>query len=1035
MEPEVAFTPFARRLASEYRILGTLEVSRDDRAPAPVRGKPRALLAMLLLHRNEVVSTDRLIEALWEGAPPVSAAKILQLYVSQLRKALPEAELRTRAPGYVLELGPGVLDAERFELLLAEGRQALAAGASGRAAALLGEALALWRGSPLAEFAYDRFAQGEIARLEELRLEAAEGRIEADLELGRHAELVAEIEGLVGEHPLRERLRGQLMRSLYACGRQADALAAYADARETLGRELGLEPSRALQELQRRILVQDPALEPSARTPAGGRLATLVPEPLRRRRAAMLVAGGVLLGAGLAAAATELRSTPTRSPVVHNALARIDARTGGVLSETAVGATPTNVAAGRGGVWVLNADDQTISLADPSTGRIRKTFAIGRTPTDVALGAGAAWVGDGAPEPAGVIGAVDMVGVSRVDLRTGVVTATTSLPSSGKSRLAPAAGVLPTGVSRLAVGAGGVWAIDPDKSVTRLDPTTGATAAVVHVTATTSIAADRGSVWFVGAGQVVRRIDPRTNRPGQAIRIAASGLAGIALGAGSVWVTDPPDGLVWRVEPGLRPIERSFDAGVGVTGITFASGAVWVTNFVDGTVLRIDPRTNAITARVRVSGTPEGVSAAGGSAWVTVVGDAPRGSLPSSACSPVQSGGSPPDVLIASDLPLQGPQATVTHAMAAAVGLVLRRDGFKAGRFTVGYQTCDESTAQSGGDDFFKCASNAKAFAETPNLVAVVGPYTSDCAQVTVPIASRATNPLALVSPSNTLAGLTHPSGGKPGRPSPSGGHNYFRVVASDDFQGAGQAMLAHQLGLERMFVLTTGQNAYGETLVGGFRRAARRLGVRVVGTGTWAPAATRYSKLVRTVRRAEPDGVLLAGYGVNGGALIRALRAGLGPGVALIAGDGFLPLPKLVKEAGAAADGVYVTFPGVVGELPGAAGHSFSQAFAATAAGKALPDGTYVPEAAQAAELLVAAIAGSDGTRASVVKELARLHVAGGILGSFHFDSNGDMTPALVSAVRIGRGGRLTGDFGDSSRNRILSVPTSLLEAPGAGG
>ena len=161
-----------------------LEVSGSDGAVTLPRGKPRALLASLVLHRNAVVSTDRLIEDLWSGAPPATAAKVLQLYVSQLRKLLPQERLLTRAPGYVLELGPEQLDADRFERLVAEGRRAIAADDPERASAQLLEALALWRGPPLAEFSYETFAQGEISRLEELRLAALEERIDADLALG-----------------------------------------------------------------------------------------------------------------------------------------------------------------------------------------------------------------------------------------------------------------------------------------------------------------------------------------------------------------------------------------------------------------------------------------------------------------------------------------------------------------------------------------------------------------------------------------------------------------------------------------------------------------------------------------------------------------------------------------------------------------------------------------------------------------------------------------------------------------------------------
>ena len=219
----------------EFRILGPLEVVKDGHPLDVGGGKQRALLAILLLDANRVVSTDRLIDALWEEAPPETAGKALQVHVSQLRKILDKERLQTKAPGYLLRLAEGELDLDHFQRLFGDGK--------------FQEALALWRGHPLAEFGQLRFAQGEIARLQELRQACLEERIEADLLAGRHAELVGELEALVGEYPLRQRLRGQLMLALYRSGRDAEALEAYQDARQTLVDELGIEPRRALPEL------------------------------------------------------------------------------------------------------------------------------------------------------------------------------------------------------------------------------------------------------------------------------------------------------------------------------------------------------------------------------------------------------------------------------------------------------------------------------------------------------------------------------------------------------------------------------------------------------------------------------------------------------------------------------------------------------------------------------------------------------------------------------------------------------------------
>jgi DNA-binding SARP family transcriptional activator len=259
----------------QFRILGPLEVVRDGATLALGGSRQRALLALLLTRANEVVSIDRLIDELWGDQPPASAANALQYHVSQLRKALaPNEVIVTREPGYVIQVGPDELDLLRFERLTEDAIRA----SPERSAELLREALALWRGSALADLENEPFAQPEIRRLEELRVRALEQRIEADLALGRHGELVAELRELVRDHPLREQLVSALMRALYGAGRQAEALEVYRTTRALLRDELGLEPSPALQELEQSILRQDPALA--------------IAEAAARRRAILVVASG-----------------------------------------------------------------------------------------------------------------------------------------------------------------------------------------------------------------------------------------------------------------------------------------------------------------------------------------------------------------------------------------------------------------------------------------------------------------------------------------------------------------------------------------------------------------------------------------------------------------------------------------------------------------------------------------------------------------------------------------------------------------------
>src|SRR5918994_3484065 len=281
----------------EYRILGPLEVRAGD-GQVELRGvRQRELLAVLLLHANEIVSSDRLIDELWQGDPPPTAAKIVQNSVSQLRRLLEPELLVTRSPGYLLRVEPGELDADRFERVVEQARADLAAGDAAKAAEQLREALALWRGPALVDFSDAPFARVESARLEELRLAATEDRIEAELALGRHGDLVAELEALVAQHPLRERLRAQLMVALYRSGRQAEALRVYHETREVLVEELGLEPSRALQRLERAVLAQDPSLELTPvveRAPEPAR--EEIPRPATRKTVSVVAADVLSLG-------------------------------------------------------------------------------------------------------------------------------------------------------------------------------------------------------------------------------------------------------------------------------------------------------------------------------------------------------------------------------------------------------------------------------------------------------------------------------------------------------------------------------------------------------------------------------------------------------------------------------------------------------------------------------------------------------------------------------------------------------------------
>lgn len=262
----------ARTSAVALRVLGEVEATGERGTFAPGGARPGAVLALLVIHAGECVSVDRMMEELWTPASPTPSAKRVQVNVLRLRRGLasiapgldPAALVRTRSRGYSLELDPDGIDAVVFARLLARGRAELDAGQPSQAASTVGAALAIWRGDPYADYAYESFAAAEIRRLDELRTFALETRAEAQLALGAHAPMVGELRQLVARYPLREHLRALLMVALYRCGRQGDALAAYQEARSVLVDELGVEPGRELRELQQAILVHSPALETTA---------------------------------------------------------------------------------------------------------------------------------------------------------------------------------------------------------------------------------------------------------------------------------------------------------------------------------------------------------------------------------------------------------------------------------------------------------------------------------------------------------------------------------------------------------------------------------------------------------------------------------------------------------------------------------------------------------------------------------------------------------------------------------------------------
>ena len=350
----------------DFRILGSLDV-RANGDSLPLGGpKQRALLAVLLLSANRVVSRDRLVEGSWPGQPADAVEHALTVRVSRLRKALDVEgsglRLVTRPPGYLLRVDPDELDLQRFEQLVADGREAREAGDPARAAASLREAESLWRGRPLADLEFEPFARLDAERLQELCVAAVEERIDAELALGRHGALVAELEALVAEHPLRERLRAQLMRALYANSRQAEALSVYTDTRQLLVEDLGIEPSEELRELERKILNQDPSLLRSAGPEPHRDTALIYPSRKERRRrwwarrrGLLLVAAGVFVAALVGTILLSSGGHPAAGLRLDSAgsVVFLDARSGKPVGQLATGPDAGIMRLGWGSLWKL----------------------------------------------------------------------------------------------------------------------------------------------------------------------------------------------------------------------------------------------------------------------------------------------------------------------------------------------------------------------------------------------------------------------------------------------------------------------------------------------------------------------------------------------------------------------------------------------------------------------------------------------------------------------------------------------------------
>jgi branched-chain amino acid transport system substrate-binding protein len=673
--------------------------------------------------------------------------------------------------------------------------------------------------------------------------------------------------------------------------------------------------------------------------------------------------------------------------------------------------------------------------ADRSRDAGGEPFAIGVTPIDLAVGEGAVWVASGTPSENTQFAGPVLDAVTRLDPDTSSVSAVVDIPHEGTT-------IFGGPRQRLAVAAGSLWIVLPSGSVARVDPASGRVAATVDGIGAYAIASDGRSVWILDSDGTVKRISPQTNGITARFVLQATGLDSLAVGGGDVWAASSADGVVWRITVARQPVvSRTIEVEPGIGALAYRDGALWVANGLQGTVSRVDPATNDVVATIAVGNTPYAVAADAEGLWVAVQGGAESvaassrvegiEALPSTICgSPVYGGESSPDVLVVSDLPLQGGSRFASVQMEQAIEYVLRQRGFRAGPYGVAYQSCDDSLASTGLFDPDKCAANARAYAANRRVVAVIGTLNSGCAVAAIPVLNEAEGgPLAMISPANSLPGLTRQSLDAPPNVEqelyPTGTRNYVRVYATDDMQAAGLVTLARdELGAGRIFVVHDG-DAYGEIVAAYARVAVERAGLELVGSARWDPQADGYDQLVDDVAAVRPEAVIVSGLlDSNGAAVVSALREALGADVPILVPDGFTPLSLFVEQAGDAAKGVYVSTIGLPdlelaalsNALP-AEGVRFVRGFAATQPGGVDLFAVY---AAQAAEVLLDAIARSDGSRGSVIRELFATRVEGGILGSFTFDANGDTSLNPVSIYRVAEGG---------GGNEIASVEGGVLD------
>jgi len=589
-------------MGMEFRILGPVEaLSADGRLLVSGTGKVPELLALLLLRPDELVPAARVIDDLWDGVAPRTAGKAVQTYVSQLRRALGEDVIETRPGGYVLVASSHELDSARFEAHVADGTAAAERGDPQAASASLRAALRLWRGPALGALASRPWARAEAERLEQERVRALEARIEADLALGAHRDVVAELERLTAEHPAREHLLALLMLALYRSGRQADALAACRQARGYLADELGIDVSDEIADLEVRILRHDPELAgPAARPAIRPALRPVITSPTRhralsalpRRRARIWIAGGVAAALALGALVVTAIAGPGSRLAQADELVSVgpDGQPG---LQIPVGAAPAHVARGGGYLWASNEVDGTVSRVQTNGGAVT-VIPVGPDPQGLAFASGELWV---------AVGGSNLIAV--VD------------PAAAKVVLTVQVG---NGPVSLATHGDLLWVANSvDGTLSTVDPASGRVIRTVPVGPDpTAVVASAGALWVSLAGSgAVAELDPAGSQVIATVSVGGDPSA-LAVAGGGVWVANTIDDNIARVSTVTGTVDALLPLPAAPTALASSHGTIWVT-LADGRLARIDIASRRLVAMSAVGASPAAVVADGRAAWVTTL--------------------------------------------------------------------------------------------------------------------------------------------------------------------------------------------------------------------------------------------------------------------------------------------------------------------------------------------------------------------------------------------------------------------------------